>query len=93
MKNILLIYEELPERTRIFFFGMDAHDENFARLKTCHGKMSNGVGEYAVDDPEWLTRFVDALPVQSCIYDTNTHDTQPPVLNYECVIIITGFIL
>lgn len=58
MKHILVIYEMVPEDTRIY--ELDVTDDELEKIQRCHGTISNLVknSPEREADLEWLNQFV-----------------------------------
>ena len=86
-KNVLIIYELLPEDTRIY--DLEVSDGELTRMLHCHGSLANttGLDKEVEDDLDWLNQFLgNKDPIMtangSCpLHSGGTYDA----------IILTGF--
>ena len=82
----LLVYNEVPEKLRVYAF--DADDEQEELLRRCHGKYVNG--DMSSEDVEALVALVEKLEP----YEVYNDEKQLPVAAFGGhVLIVTGFIV
>lgn len=90
LKPHCIVYEDVPERTRIF--RLDATQEQAELLAQCHGKFINvNLPEDLVDPLLALVKTLES----SAVFDTDAEkkETQKPIRVSDGIIIITGFIM
>ena len=88
MRNVLLIWEELPERSKSFV--LEVSDETFALLAKCHGKYVNS-DNWPQED--WVSEFVGAIPDDKMIFDSQKPGDPIQVAGGPITVIHTGFVL
>lgn len=67
MEKILVIWEEIPERTRLFLVELDKDDAT--RVKRCHGTFINSND---TEDTHWLDEY---------LFNSDTREWRYPDLN------------
>lgn len=85
MKRTILIYELVPEETRVY--DLQVTEEELAKLRLCHNRISGNVNtsDETEDMLEWLSEFLrQQEPV-----DLETFTA----INTQCEFIFTGFML
>ena len=90
MTRIVLVYEQVPERSTIYVF--EASDEEVLKLKECHGQFGQQVGlSEELDNllSDWLPAF---LADKTIAFDTESEEEQPPV-EIGGLLIHSGFLL
>lgn len=89
MNNVLLIWEEVPESTKVYFL-TDLTDEEFEKVKKCHGKFCNCSG---VPETLWLNQYLED---KSSLVDTAVEPPgTAPILDsrHGMLIVVSGFVL
>lgn len=82
--QVLLIYEEVPENTRMFLF--PASDRDLERLRLCHDKFINSDDEPELD---WMYEQIEGAWKPFEIFST-----RPLIIDKAPVtVVLSGFIL
>lgn len=88
MHWVLIIYEEIPDNTKIYY--MQVNDEEFEKIKLCHnhfiGEQCQPMHNAALD---WLYLFLSDRSRDKCLWNSET-DTCIPIIKGEMHIIVTG---
>jgi hypothetical protein len=87
MKKVLVIYEMVPEDTRIY--ELEVSDEDLARLQNCHGALggTKAVSPEVEKDLDWCNDFVGQFdPVMTAAGECPPHEG-----GSYAAIILTGF--
>lgn len=88
-EHVLLVYNEIPERYRIFQLMVDSAD--YEMLKANQDLYINGNGEEEFTKYNELVNFLDELPSERCIYDSEEKGQQSVYLSDACQMIVIGF--
>lgn len=95
MKRVLLIWEEVPEATKVY--SLAVNDEEFTKLCACHMKFINLSGQSPEDEAnlDWLNNWITAKKNKIVINTRNENDIYPFISEAggDVTVILTGFIL
>lgn len=95
MKRVLLIWEEVPEATKVYNFVVN--DEEFSKLCACHMKFINLSGQSPEDEAnlDWLNDWITTQKNKIVIATGDKNSIYPFVSESgsDVTVILTGFIL
>lgn len=92
MVKALIIWEDVPERLRIFEYNING-DEVLETVKRCHHKHSQTVGN-SIDDEaalDWLSKMLEVEA--KLLYDSQAEDNSLIRPDRCDLVIVTGFLL
>ena len=86
MKNVLVIYELIPEDTKIYLLQVDkkTHD----RVVACAGKYTNtsGLSKRDDDNLNWLSEYLEK-------HGESEETAKPLLISGDYTVVHTGFVL
>lgn len=87
MKNVVLIYELIPEDTKIYLLS-DLDAKTYGRIVSCCGKYANTSGLSKRDDENlaWLSDYLEK-------HGESEETTRPILIEGYHAVVHTGFIL
>ena len=83
--NVLLVYEEVPEDTKVYRLQVTASD--FERMSRCHGRLWNHSAEGFEADLEWLDTYLTEKTKETLA------PGEPLSIGSDCRFILTGILL
>ncbi len=92
--ELLLIYEEIPEKTRFFLLKVDG--DELSNLVECHNRYINANPGLDARLTEWLTSKLwtsDGEPGPWAKYEYLLKQGSPILIQKPCIIVHTGILL
>lgn len=90
MNKVTLVWEEVPESTKVY--SLMVSDDDLTRLTRCHGKFINS-SDFDGDDKDWLVEFGENLSEDFQIYPAGVNFTTMISSEVKGILIVTGWIL